>query len=194
MTPALTLSWPPGIIHNKAILFGQKADEDLDFDGGLDEMDDYRYDHDPKPPSRRPLVLIFLLLVVASVGYFVMDPGPLSSLTSMVKAPGSEKSALKTTSKAPAPRGKSAPVSYVQPPIPTFQEGQLVAVFVKPSGPSSLRLSGGAEGKKSGPLVRAGELLTILDGSLVNNTWMYFVHTKSGASGWISEHQLKAKS
>ena len=190
MTLAPTLSWPSGIIHHKALLFARETDQDLDFD---DELEDMGY-YDPRPPSRRPLVLILLLLLIASVGYFVMDPGALSSLTSMVKAPGSEKSALKTTSKAPAPRGKSAPVSYVQPPIPTFQEGQLVAVFVKPSGPSSLRLSGGAEGKKSGPLVRAGELLTILDGSLVNNTWMYFVHTKSGASGWISEHQLKAKS
>ncbi len=188
MTPALTLSWPPGIIHPKAILFGQKADEDLDFDGGLDEMDDYRYDHDPKPPSRRPLVLIFLLLIVASVGYFVMNPDKISSLTkltNMIMAPGSKK---------PAPKEPAPPVSHRQIPIPAFQENQLVVIFVEPLEPLSLKLSADAEGKKTGPLVRAGEILTILDGAFVNNTWAYLVHTKSGALGWISEHQLKAQS
>ena len=186
MTPALTLSWPSGIIHPKAILFCQKVDKDLDFDGGLEEMEDYRYDYDPKPPSRRPLVLIFLLLIVASVGYFVMNPDKFSLLTklttNMIMAPGSKK---------PAP-----PVSHKQIPIPMpeFQEKQLVVVFVEPLEPLSLKLSGDAEGKKPGPLVRAGEILTILDGAFVNNTWEYLVHTKSGALGWISEHQLKAQS
>ena len=183
MTPALTLSWPSGIIHPKAILFGQKTDEDLDFDSGLEEMEDYRYDYDPKPPSRRPLVLIFLLLIVASVGYFVMNPDKFSSLTkltNMIMAPGSKK---------PAP-----PVSPRQIPIPVFQENQLVVVFVEPLEPFSLKLSRDAEGQKPGPLVRAGEILTILDGAFVNNTWAYHVHTKSGALGWINEHQLKAQS
>ena len=199
MTLAPSLSWPSSIIHHKALLFAQKADQDLDFDDELEDMDYY----DPKPPSRRPLVLIFLLLIVASVGYFVMNPGAFSSLlnpgafsslTSLVIAPGSKESASEATSKTSASHKKSAPAFSRQTPIPMFQEGQLVAVFVNPSGPFSLKLSGDAEGKKPGPLVKAGELLTILDGSLVNNTWTYFVHTKSGASGWISEHQLKAKS
>ena len=190
MTLASSLPWPPDIIHHKGLLFAQEIDEDLDFDDELEDIDGY----DPKPPSRRPLVLIFLLLIVASVGYFVMNPGAFSSLTSLVIAPGSKESASEATSKIPTSRKKSAPASSGQTPIPMFQEGQLVSIFVKPSGPFSLKLSGDAEGKETGPLVKAGELLTILDGSLVNNTWMYFVHTKSGASGWISEHQLKAKS
>ena len=190
MTLAPSLSWPSSIIHHKALLFAQEADQDLDFDNELEDMDYY----DPKPPSRRPLVLIFLLLIVASVGYFIMNPGAFSSLTSLVIAPGSKESASEATSKTSASHKKSAPAFSRQTPIPMFQEGQLVAVFVNPSGPFSLKLSGDAEGKKPGPLVKAGELLTILDGSLVNNTWTYFVHTKSGASGWISEHQLKPKS
>ena len=191
MTPALTLSWPSGIIHPKAILFGQKADEDLDFDGGLEEMEDYRYDHDPKPPSRRPLVLIFLLLIIASVGYFVMNPDKFSSLTkltNMIMAPGSN------MIMAPGSKKPALPVSPRQIPIPAFQENQLVVVFVEPLEPFSLKLSRDAEGQKPGPLVRAGEILTILDGAFVNNTWAYLVHTKSGALGWISEHQIKAQS
>ena len=190
MTLAPSLSWPSSIIQHKALLFAQKADQDLDFDNELEDMDYY----DPKPPSRRPLVLIFLLLIVASVGYFIMNPGAFSSLTSLVIAPGSKESASEATSKTPASREKSAPASSRQTPIPMLQEGQLVAIFVKPSGPFSVKLTVDAEGSRPGPLVKAGEPLTILDGSLVNNTWTYFVHTKSGASGWISEHQLKEKS
>ena len=191
MTLAPILPWPSVPIHHKALLFAQESGQDLDFDDELENIDDY---YDPKPPNRRPLVLILLLLIVASVGYFMINPGAFSSLTSMIMAPGSKKSASETTYKAQTPREKSTPVSYAQPPTPTFQEGQVVTVFAKPSEPFSLRLSGDAEGKKPGPLVRAGELLTILDGSLVNNTWTYFVHTKYGASGWISERQIKAKS
>jgi len=189
MTLAPSLPWPSGIVRHKALLFAQEADQDLDFDDELD-IDGY----DQKPPSRRPLVLIFLLLIVASVGYFIMNPGAFSSLTSMIMAPGSKTSAQKATPKTPVSREKIAPVPSRQLPIPTFQEGQLVAIFVKPSGPFSVKLTVDAEGSRPGPLVKAGEPLTILDGSLVNNTWTYFVHTKSGASGWISEHQLKPKS
>ena len=189
MTLASSLPWPPDIIHHKGLLFAQEIDEDLDFDDELEDIDGY----DPKPPSRRPLVLIFLLLIVASVGYFMMDPGSFSSLTSMIMAPDTKTPTSKAIPKTQASHKKSAPASPGQPPTPMFQEGQLVSVFVKPPGPFSLKLSGDAEGKEAGPLVKAGELLTILDGSLVNNTWTYFVHTQSGASGWISEHKLKAK-
>ena len=135
LTPSLL--WPSDIIHHKTLLFAQEVDQDIDFG---DDIGDY----DPKPPSRRPLVLIFLLLIVASVGYFMMEPGAFSSLnrltgafsslTNMVIAPGSKTSAPKNISMAPTPRGKSTVVSSGQTPIPTFQEGQLVTILVKPSG------------------------------------------------------------
>ena len=180
MNPTYTMSLNPGSFGLWPLFFAKETDQDLDFDDSLDDMDD----QDPQPPSRRPLVLILLLLVVAGVGYFMMDPGALSSLTSMITAPAS---------KTPATGEDKAP-STAQPPVPSFQEGQLVAVMAEPSGSSSLKLTGDAQGKQPGPSVKAGELLTILDGALVNNTWIYLVHTKSGASGWIGQHQLKAQS
>lgn len=189
MTPALPMPWNSSPFGPWALLFAQEAEQDLDFDDGLEDMDD----PDPKPPSRRPLVLILLLLVVASVGYFMMDPGALSSLTSMVTAPASKTPAPDASAKPSATR-EAKTASTSQPPVPSFQEGQLVAVMADPAGPTSMKLSGDAQGKQPGPLVRAGELLTILDGALVNNGWMYLVHTKSGASGWIGENQLKAQS
>jgi hypothetical protein len=189
MNPALTMPWSSGAFHPWALLFAQNAEKDLDFDDGLDDMDDL----DPKPPSRRPLVLILLLLIVAGVGYVMMDPGALSSLTSMITAPAS-----KTQDHAGDPsstaQSDGKTTSPSQTPVPSFQEGQLVAVVSPHDGPTAMKLSGDAQGKQPGPSVKTGELLTILDGAIVDNTWIYLVHTKSGASGWIGEHQLKAQS
>ncbi|MDT7041939.1 hypothetical protein [Candidatus Nitronereus thalassa] len=189
MNPAFTLPGSSGTFHPWALLFAQNAEKDLDFDDGLDDMDDL----DPKPPSRRPLVLILLLLIIAGVGYFLMDPGALSSLTSMITAPASKTQDQAVDSNTPTrSEGKAASTSH--PPTPSYREGQLVAVVTPHDGPSTIKLSGDAEGKQPGPLVKTGELLTILDGAIVENTWIYLVHTKSGASGWVSEHQLKAQS
>lgn len=192
MNPTFPMSLDLGSFSPWPLFFAKDADQDLDFDDGLDDMDDMD-DLDPKPPSRRPLVLILLLLVVASVGYFMMDPGALSSLTSMITAPGSKAPDSDAGSNIPGTDGTNTAVTS-QPPVPSFQEGQLVMVMAKPSGPSSLKLTGDAQGKQPGPSVKTGELLTILDGALVNNAWIYLVHTKSGASGWIGQHQLKAQS
>lgn len=189
MNPTLTLSWNPGSFSPWPLFFAKEAEQDLDFDDGLDDMDD----QDPKPPSRRPLVVILLLLIVAGVGYFMMDPGALSSITSMVTAPASKTPDPHASSTTPETHETNT-TSSSPSPVPSFQEGQLVAVTGKPSGPTSLTLSGDAIKKQPGPPVKVGELLTILDGALVNNTWVYLVHTKSGASGWIGEHQLKAQS
>ena len=86
MNPTFPMSLDPGSFGPWPLFFAKEADQDLDFDDSLDDMDD----QDPQPPSRRPLVLILLLLVVAGVGYFMMDPGALSSLTSMITAPASK--------------------------------------------------------------------------------------------------------
>jgi len=189
MTPVLTLPFHSDSLKPWALLFAKEPEQDLDFDDGLEDMDD----PDPKPPSRRPLVLILLLLVVAAVGYFLMDPGAFSSLTRMVTAPGSKSADSETRSESQVPR-KAQSASTSQPPVPSFQEGQLVAVVPTSTGSLSMQLSGDPQGKQPGPKVKTGELLTILDGTLVNNTWIYLVHTKSGASGWIGEQQLKAQS
>ncbi len=189
MNPTLAMPLNPGSFSPRPLRFAQEPEQDLDFDDGLEDMEDL----DPKPPSRRPLVVILLLLVVASVGYFMMDPGAFSTLTSMVMAPASKTPASDADSKTPATH-ESATHSHAQTPVPSFQEGQLVAVIADPSGTASLKLSGDPQGAQPGPSVKAGELLTILDGALVNSSWVYLVHTKSGASGWIGEHRLKAQS
>lgn len=189
MTPASSMPFPTSSFNPWALLFAQDADKDLDFDDGLDDLDE----QDPKPPSRRPLLLILMLLLVASVGYFMMDPGAFSSITSMVMAPASKTSDPSADKKPSEMKGEHA-ASTSQPPVPSFQEGQLVAVVPKTSGSTSLKLSSDPQGKEPGPSVKSGELLTILDGALVNSGWIYLVHTKSGASGWIGEHQLKAQS
>jgi len=189
MTPAFSIPISSGSFHPWALLFAQDAEKDLDFDDGLDDLDD----PDPKPPSRRPLLLILLLLLVASVGYFMMDPGAFSSITSMVMAPASKTSDPATGTKPSGTQEEHASTTS-QPPVPSFQEGQLVAVSPKPSGSTSMKLSGDPEGKEPGPSVKSGELLTILDGALIGSGWVYLVHTKSGGSGWIGEHQLKAQS
>jgi len=189
MALAFSMPMPASSFRPWALLFAQDTEKDLDFDDGLDDLDD----PDPKPPSRRPLLLILLLLLVASVGYFMMDPGAFSSLTSMVMAPASkthDPSGDMKTSETP----EAHTASMAHPPVPSFQEGQLVAVAPTSAGSMSMKLSGDPQGKQPGPSVKSGELLTILDGALVNDEWMYLVHTKSGASGWIGEHQLRAQS
>ncbi|MDA0738200.1 MAG: hypothetical protein O2999_04285 [Nitrospirae bacterium] len=189
MTPEFSMPLPSASFRPWALLFAQDADKDLDFDDGLDDLDDL----DPKPPSRRPLLLILLLLLVAGVGYFMMDPGAFSSLTSMVMAPASkthDPAAETTTSDTHEEHGDSLPHA----PTPSFQEGQLVAVASLHSGETSMKLSGDPQGKDPGPSVKTGELLTILDGTIIGSEWIYLVHTKSGASGWIGEHQLKTQS
>lgn len=188
MTSIPMLAQPPGRGRLWPVWFAQGSDQDLDFDDGLEDFDD----SDPQPPSRRPLILILILLLVGGVGYFLLDPGAFSTLTSLVTAPGSKTPHPTPQTSSPAHDGTKAGIPH--PPTPAFQEGQLVAVVSKTNGPSLVKLSGDAEGKQPGPTVKAGELLTILDGSLVNNSWVYLVHTKSGASGWIREQQLKAQS
>lgn len=188
MNPAFPLSWNPGSFNPWPLFFAKDADQDLDFDDGLDDLDD----QDPKPPSRRPLLLILLLLIVASAGYFMMDPGALSSITSMVAAPASNTPDPHANSDSPNHETQTASTSH--PSVPSFEEGQLVAVKDPHSGPKSFKLSGDAQKKQPGPSVKVGELLTILDGAFVNDTWVYLVHTKSGASGWIGEHQLQTQS
>lgn len=50
-----------------------------------------------------------------------------------------------------------------------------------------------AAGSRPGPTVRPGETLTVLDGDLRTNAWVYAVRTETGAKGWIEEKRLKAK-
>ena len=78
-------------------------------------------------------------------------------------------------------------------PGPLFGEGQRVSVLADPALPGgAVPLTTDAAGSRPGPTVRPGETLTVLDGDLRNNAWVYAVRTETGAKGWIQEKRLKA--
>jgi hypothetical protein len=75
-----------------------------------------------------------------------------------------------------------------------FSEGQRVTLMPDPSMPARpLSLHGDAAGMLPGPGVRPGASLTVMDGEVRNNTWVYAVRTDDGAKGWAPEKRLKAK-
>ena len=157
------------------IQFAEESDKDLDFDEGFEE-DEL---NQSKPPSRRPLLWILLLLLVAAVAYWTLNtPSP------QMPSPIAMDSADPTTS-------PSTPDSQTNIPSPTFREDQTV-VLAKEKGESMLM--GDSTSTQPGPMVQAGEPLTILDGSYQLQGWMYFVRTKEGKTGWIHSEKLKSQS
>ncbi len=94
---------------------------------------------------------------------------------------------------APAPQAPPAPTVATLPPL--FGEGQqatVVADTLAPNAPIFLTVDSG--GTRPGPTVRPGSTVTIMDGELHDNTWVYSVLTEEGARGWIPERRLKSKS
>ena len=157
------------------IQFAEESDKDLDFDEGFEE-DEL---NQSKPPSRRPLLWILLLLLVAAVAYWTLNtPSP------QMLSPIAMDSADPTTS-------PSTPDSQPNIPSPTFREDQTV-VLAKEKGESMLM--GDSTSTQPGPMVQAGEPLTILDGSYQLQGWVYLVQTKSGKIGWIPGEKLKTQS
>ncbi|RMH05785.1 MAG: SH3 domain-containing protein [Nitrospirae bacterium] len=178
------LPWHP-------LRFAQEPEQDLDLDETFDEMDDGNH----KPPYRRPLLIMLAILVIAVLGYLLTGPDPFSSLTNLLVAPASEQPQEHREASKQADRPSLASPDTLTPPTPRFSEGQIVVV-VGPSGEASasLRLKGDPSGSLPGPVVQAGEFLTVIDGTLMGNHWLYLVQTKSGSSGWIEGNHLKAAS
>ena len=144
------------------VFFAEESDRDLDFDEGFEE-DDL---HQSKPPSRRPLLWILLLVLVGGVAYWVMNnPSPKIQKTTAMDS--SDMSA------------------------PLFQENQTVVLADK-TGVSMLM--GDPTNSQPGPIVKASEHLTILDGSHEITGWIYLVKTESGKIGWISGEKIKKPS
>ena len=157
------------------MLFADESDKDLDFDEGFEE-DEL---HDSKPPSRRPLILILLLVLVGAIAYWALnDRSTQSPRMNAIETVEEIKSAPQKTGEA-----------EMFPPI--FREGQIV-MLTDAKGVSMLM--GDPNNSQPGPLIDSNEHFTILDGLQQIHGWVYFVKTSSGKTGWISEEKLKKES
>lgn len=91
----------------------------------------------------------------------------------------------------PAP---SPTVPVTASPTPLFSEGQRVSVLPSPTAPGEkVVLHQDAEGTTPGPSIPPGTALTILDGDLQADGWVYSVRSDFGTKGWLAEKQLKLK-
>jgi len=161
-------------------------DRDLDFDDDLDEFDDPRQ----KPP-RRWLTFILIILLAGGTWYVLTEPELRSSVMQMV---ATVRGALDSLAEDPVPQPgpKVQPPVPEVPPVPAFHEGQLVTVALREGHQARFRLRNAAEGEQVGPLVKTGDALTVLDGSLIKKRWVYFVQTPSEDSGWIKGTYLQS--
>jgi len=163
MTPTMATIFPIEIPSRWNVFFAEESDRDLDFDEGFEE-DELQHS---KPPSRRPLLWIFLLLLVGGATYWAING-------SSIQMP------------------KTAEIEFkkdaTELSTPLFIEGQTV-VLIEETGISMLM--GDATNSQPGPMVKNGEKLTIVDGLNQITGWVYLVKTGSGKTGWISEEKLK---
>jgi hypothetical protein len=75
-----------------------------------------------------------------------------------------------------------------------FSEGQKVTVTADETAPGgNVPLLADPSNSKTGPFVRPGITLTVLDGDLQPSGWMYLVRTDEGAKGWVPEKRLRLK-
>lgn len=155
------------------VLFAQEPDKDLEFDEGLEE-DDL---NQSKPPSRKPLFWIVLLLLVAGVAYW-----SLNSNTFMPQENSTDMAAITRNQEGHEYQAGMA--------APTFHENQEVSL--KDTLGRSL-LMGDPANITPGPIVKLGETLTILDGAYRPTGWIYQVRTQTGKTGWVSAEKLKTQ-
>lgn len=165
------------------------TDQDLEFDDELDDFDDLRH----RPPRRRWFKVILLILLAVGIWYVVTDPERRSSVIHMM--PDTVRATLGLDTEEPAPeREPNVPPPSNAPSVPAFHEGQRVNVALKEGRQARFRLRKEAEGEQLGPVVKTGDVLTIVDGSLIKQKWIYFVQTRAGESGWIKEIYLQPQS
>ncbi len=156
------------------VLFAQEPDKDLEFDEGLEE-DDL---NQSRPPSRKPLLwIIVLLLLIGGVAYWALN-----SNTFMPQATSTDTAAIT--------RNQDGHQSQAGMTPPTFHENQEVSL-TDTLGRSLLM--GDPANTTPGPIVKPGEPLTILDGAYQPTGWVYQVQTPTGKTGWISAEKLKSQ-
>ena len=171
------------------LLFAQDNAQDLDFEDELEDFEDPRH----RPPHHRWVAFILIILLAIGVWYVVTDQETRSSMIRMV--PDTVRARLDFRAEDPTPqRDLDVSPPSNAPPVPAFHEGQRVAVVPREGRQAHFRLRNEAEGEQRGPLVKPGDVLTVIDGSLIKQRWIYFVQTKSGDSGWIKEMDLQPRS
>jgi hypothetical protein len=171
-----------------------------------------------QPGGKRGLLIVLLVMAIAGGAYFSSDPALLLELIDQVTGnlpvapaipipprpptlPATPATPSATPSKPsgtapPAPPAMTKPTTTAASglPSPLFVEGQRVMVFADPDlppGPVPLTIEAG--GTRSSFTIRPGATVTVVDGELRNNAWVYAVRTEDGAQGWIQEKRLKAK-
>ena len=168
MTTTLDTMFPLERPSRWNVLFAENTDKDLDFDEGFEEDDEL---HQSKPPSRRPLLWIVLLLLVAGGAYWVLNNPSMQGLNSKgMNSVENTNLALKSAL-----------------PSPLFGEGTTVRLTEETGG---TMLMGDPTNSQPGPIVQADKPMTILDGSYQPQGWVYQVKTESGVTGWVSEDKL----
>lgn len=193
--------------------FAKETEPDLDFEEDLDDFEDspspgYTSKSPRKKPGKGPILLVLVVLVAGAGGYYAMDPDGVMELIRplmgesppppAVVQPPPKPAAKVPAALSPAP---TTPAPVTAPPLvtaaipsPQFSEGQQVSVILDPAAPGgSLSLSADPAQSRPGPNVQPGATLTVLDGDLQNNSWVYSVRTQDGAVGWIAEKRLVAK-
>jgi hypothetical protein len=228
-----------------SLLFARQPEPDLEFtEEELDQTTATRPVSPMRPGKKsgggRPLVWIFLLLLLAGIGYLAMEPEQLADwlapftgdnppeppavatrpkaatqppapapaapatppsapdMAPSLTAPTEPTGAPAAPAPAPASPSSTAPSTGAPAPAtvtsPMFAEGQKVTAIGNPTAPAeTVPLSLDPTGIKPGPVVRPGVTLSVLDGDLQPNGWMYSVRTDDGVKGWISEKRLRLK-
>ncbi|HEY6973470.1 MAG TPA: SH3 domain-containing protein [Nitrospiraceae bacterium] len=118
-------------------------------------------------------------------------PAPTPEPAPAVAAPAPPAPAMTPPGAAPAPTPTAQPAVTA---IPMFAEGQKVTVTSDPTAPGEgIPLSTDSSGAKPGAIVKPGVTLTVLDGELQGNSWVYSVRTDEGMKGWVPEKRLRLK-
>jgi len=124
----------------------------------------------------------------------IAQPTPASPDAPAPIPPVPQASAPMTTTPPPTSPMASAPAPAPASLSPMFGEGQRVTVAVDPAlAGGMITLSQDPAGTKPGPAVQPGTGLTILDGDLQQNGWVYSVRSDDGVKGWVAEKRLRLK-
>ena len=175
------LRWPTFFAQD-----AQESDQDLEFDEGLEDDDLNQH----KPPTRRPLLWILLLLIAVGVVYWTMKPD-LAKLPDLSSPIASIDGASSSPDEAET---SSVSESLLGSPTPEFGEGDLVMLSPHASETRpAISLTHDAAGIEPGHKLENGEALTIIDGEAIDKQWVYQVTTASGKKGWISGKHLQKK-